>query len=188
MEPNFKIPEFYLRMKELPEFKNAVIAGGYVRDSHLGREVKDIDVFFPRPPQGSMTKLFDHLGISKEVSKKNMKKYVTSFFSSKYDAVIDGMEVDFVVNTLPDNEAFGWSLLETFNYGLDMCFTNGEELFLSDDFNYDVKNSYLRLINLEGIHNLPHVMEKYARLKAKYPEYEFTSDYVLERRKGAGWV
>lgn len=191
MEPNFKIPEFFLKLKEIPEFKDAVIAGGYVRDNHLKREFKDVDVFFPvKDKLDLFTKgmKLRALFSDKDVVQKNMEKYVTRSFNGKFDATIDGLEVDFVGNTLPE-ESFGFSLMETFNYGLDMCFTDGKELFLSKDFEHDVKHGYIRLINLDGgTHNLLHAMEKYNRLKAKYPEFEFSSDYVLERRKGAGWV
>lgn len=190
MEPTFTIPEFFSQMKELPEFKDSVIAGGFVRDNHLGRPFKDVDVFIPYVNSKTMSALFEFLNVN--ASKKDMKKYVTRAFNGKYDCEIEDpeygkLEVDFVLNTLP-SQGFGFSLCETFNYGLDMCFTDGKELFLTKEFEHDVENSLIRLCNLDGVHNLPHVMEKYNRLKEKYPNFEFSSDYVLERRKGAGWV
>jgi hypothetical protein len=191
MEPNFQIPEFFLRMKETNEFKDAVIAGGYVRDNVLGKPYSDVDVFYPigdHIDQYSKTKKLIELFGSPE--EKNMEKYnFNGRLRGKFDCKIDDFDVDFVGYALP-KESFGWSLIETFTFGLEMLFTDGKELFFSKDFEYDRDNQQIRLINIGGggMMELPYLMRRFEKIHEKYPEYRFSSDYTFERRKGAGWV
>lgn len=192
MEPNFTIPEFFLRMKETEEFKDAVIAGGFVRDNYLGKKFTDVDVFYPiKSSLDSILKnrkLHELFTKEETPTEKDMSKYnFNNRLDRKFDAKVDGFDVDFVGYHL--NEAsFGYRLVESFSFGLDMAFTDGKELTLTKDFEHDSERGLIRLINLDSISSLPHIMERFQRIHTKYPNFMFTSDYVLERRKGAGWV
>jgi hypothetical protein len=47
MDFEVKLPTWFAEFKKIPMFKDAIIAGGYLRNQWYGLKPKDVDIFFP---------------------------------------------------------------------------------------------------------------------------------------------
>lgn len=189
-ELTITIPSFFYKIKEVEGFEDAVIAGGFVRDQYLGKKWKDVDIFFPvRGQQDLKDKMASLAKVGFEFKySEETEGYENKTFRGKWDATIDGFDVDLVGQKM-GTKGFGTNLVETFQFGIDRIYTDGKEVVTHPDFDADTKYRVINLRDLpKGVDDLPHAMKKYFRLKEKYPNYNFTTSYTLEKRRGDDWL
>lgn len=184
-----EVPSFFFKMKEIEGFEDAVIAGGFVRDQYLGKPFKDVDIFIPIRGQTDFIERMVRLNDAGFTFTRSqaVDGYRTNKFLGKYDGTVDGLDVD-IVGQKMSPKGFGHNLVETFNFGLDRIYLDGKEVALHPDFENDIKYQLINLRDVNGIDDLPNAMHKYFRLKEKYPSYNFTSSYTLEKRRGDDWL
>lgn len=252
-------------IRKFKGFENAVIAGGFVRDSILGGEPTDIDIFVPVRDSKEFIRILDEaLGIepktniekkkeaykylynngivstSSSSSTTGLSSYVTDFVSSlgqkidltslkdggylrpkidklgpfsdlvlrknvigknpykdgskmgrmqgylyHYDGKYMGaIDCDIIAIQFDgDAEKFNLELLKQFHYGIDQALWNGEESLISTFFEKDMKFNEATLLELSDLNYLPKAMEKFNKLKAKYPHISWRTT-ALEIKKG----
>lgn len=176
---------------------NAVIAGGYVRDTVNDIQFKDIDVFFPLSHKKALSPTRrKHHPI--QVLAKKLVKENSNFVSNNnfhldwqdYDGLIPFLgkldltyrgtiPVQIIGYDLPE-ENFAEKLIETFSFNIDKCYYDGLDTIVSKKAQQDMDWNTLTLCSLPGgIDELPRAMKKYFRLLEKYPNYGFNSP-ILE--------
>jgi len=148
-------------IKSQDGMKNAVVAGGSVRDFKLNLIPRDYDFFVPYNRKiglGGLQALIEEKLLKKEqevVDKgEEYSNVPESFkvFNFKYDDI----EVDVIGVDQPDDEEFGTNLVETFNYGLNMAYFDGNSIDEENEaFQRDLGRGEMTLINLRDFNELP---------------------------------
>lgn len=168
-------------LQKIDKFKSAVIAGGMVRDSHLGGDWKDIDIFTPVNVTLGDIVNFEKINLVSKDQGLPPKKYGPAFKYKVYNFTYhDTIPVQIVYSAQYDSTLpYGEDLIQRFNYGIDQAYWDGEKEGSTEQFKSDIKHSYATLTKLDYLSNLPDAMEKFNRLKQKYPQLVFNST-VLE--------
>ncbi len=191
-------PEFMEKVREIPGWENAVVAGGYVRDSLLGVPFKDIDIFVPAKNFGNfaskISSLQRHLLLDivyedwddneyKELSPNYLSKIDATFFPDK-----GSLDIDFVGYQLPDDEDFGEKLVSEFNLGIDRVYSDKDGLVITKEFYTDYYYSQATLLTSNPDNSMTHYnrsYKKFLRLQEKYPEFWFnTEKYKIVENPG----
>lgn len=161
-------------------YKSAVIAGGMVRDSVLEGDWKDIDIFLPIDKTNPDKILIDISGQSDfKVENITMGNSISrNYRNVNLISVIDliymgGIKVQIMPYDLPNDDMFKFNLINDFNYGIDQAVYDGKEIHLSDSFMEDKKRNTATLLKLKSLADLPHAMDKFNRIKQKYPGIKF---------------
>jgi hypothetical protein len=169
-------------LKKIEGFEHAVIAGGMVRDSHLGGDWKDIDVFTPHQWKENLEKI----NLVKDGNQPDLKGYDGQFIGDFYVVNYkyhDTIPVQIIQSPFKDNsKEYGEQLIERFNYGIDQAYWDGQKEGSTDLFKQDVKYGTATLCRLDNISDLPEAISKFSRLKEKYPHCTFNSN-ILEIKK-----
>lgn len=193
-EIDIAIPNWFYELKKLPLYKNAVIAGGYLRDQNYGINPKDVDVFVPTVGLNSFyeqANLPENKALFKVVDYTAKEKGYGDIRFAKFDAVtLDGYEVDIMGVRLNVND-FGFNLIEEFPFANQQIFTDGNRLYFSEKYSKDLENHTMTLVNCDGISPLPSLMKKYDEMydRLKYVfRLRLGSDYVLQKRNGDDWL
>lgn len=173
-------------------FEKAVIAGGYTRDLVLGGAFKDIDIFVPvlsiengknflnNLPEG--WKLINNKPIQTIKDKYKLIERVLNILDFKYLEVFDVQ----IMNTTVDSKDFPEDCIHKFSYGIDQCWSSGEEIKSSKEFQFDWTYSRATLLKLQHLEQLPVHMKKFFRLQEKYPYLNFhCSNLEIRRQKGS---
>ena len=169
-------------LQKINKFKSAVIAGGMVRDSHLGGDWKDIDIFTPVSVTFRDIVNLEKINLVMKDGGAAPKKYNNTGFNYKvYNFTYhDTIPVQIVYSAQYDTTLpYGEDLIQRFNYGIDQAYWNGEKEGSTEQFKSDLKHSCATLTKLDYLSELPSAMEKFNRLKQKYPQLIFNST-VLE--------
>lgn len=177
--------------KHFKQFEYAVIAGGMVRDHELGADWKDIDIFVPYRGnsfqlEGLLQKIVLEgksfgLTLNPEVKDKERNrdyKFIVSEWLY-HDAI--SVQIMFI-NDVGDVN-FPNRLLETFHYGVDRAYYDGNEIHFSEEFKKDKKTNTATLVKLDYIFDLPEAMKKFYRIKEKYPKIQFNCDVIQMKKK-----
>lgn len=161
-------------------YKSAVIAGGMVRDSVLEGDWKDIDIFLPIDKTNPDKILIDISGQSDfKVENITMGHSISrNYRNVNLISVIDliymgGIKVQIMPYDLPNDDMFKFNLINNFNYGIDQAVYDGKEIHLSDSFMEDKKRNTATLLKLKSLADLPHAIDKFNRIKQKYPGIKF---------------
>lgn len=153
---------------------DAVIAGGALRDTLLGRPVKDIDVFASsefvasRAVALELHRLFDCPA-----------KIVISEAWAEYNAMLDGVACAVEVSPdnitglplqviLMDHPVTMQSAVERIDFGLCRVAHNGKELFLHPDFVHDQLHECFTIRRCRNAAQLWRSRGRHVRLQAKY--------------------
>lgn len=205
-EVEVAIPPFFYELKKTPLFKNAVIAGGFLRDQCLRINPSDVDIFVPS--QGLNAFLDKMLNNKGEVysaggpvfSKVNYEAVGTSYMGKglynefiKFDATSnDGRDVDIMAMHMKV-EDFGNLLIESFPFGNQQVFHDGKKLFFTNPFEFDISTHTMTLTNVRNLEEFPNLIDKYNKMKDRYRKeigmrLRFGSDYILTKRKGDDWL
>lgn len=140
---------------------NVSIAGGYVRDSALGREVKDIDVFLyslggPKFIGSGAWKNVKHRGYT--------CPYITGMWENKSDFELP-MQLMIVNRTIEE------VVMRGFDFNLCKAYTVGTNLdpVFSEKFLADAENEKLTFEYDPAYHHPYLTLDRGQRLQQKYP-------------------
>lgn len=191
-----------------PEFP-CVIAGGAVRDALLGKEPKDLDIYFlganwKVEDRDAFNKKLSAADIFYEISTSNLpwhkyERYLLQTIIWKKTQELKGVEVQFMgfpVNNIDDLLAtFDWEIC-VFGYRDGILTTLPESLMLLEKIEkYDPKNEKYRpprmyLCNIQfPISNLRRGFKFEARypLKLSYQSILKLCDAALKEKRGSGY-
>ncbi len=148
-----EIPEQWCEaLRQVQEVdRNAIIAGGALRDLCTGHEVKDVDVFTTAQPIWDIP--------NPESSDKDYEgmQYVQAIIS--YDAQPYPFNVIIIKPT-------DWvDLLRSFDFGICQIGFDGKQLLKTQEFLWDVKNT---LFTMRHIDRYPRSILRYARISQRY--------------------
>jgi hypothetical protein len=161
-------------------FPDAVIAGGALRDTLLGREVKDIDVFASHPYGWSnahdiisWTDWADRmLGPSYYVIHEGLAQE----YSEGLYGVVCAIEIDAAVTRprpiqliMLDTPVTLETVVERIDFGLCRVSHDGTTLFQHPDFVHDVNNRFFTLRRSENEAQYDRSCRRFRRLNEKYP-------------------
>jgi hypothetical protein len=168
------------------EKKNTILAGGAVRDTILGVQPKDYDIFVPsntpKDKKAIVAKLNKEFNIDgfKDKQIDYEKTTVNTLYHQDPDIkrldyvwnfTLEGKQIEVIGVREPDDEDFPTSIIQSFDYGLNMVYDNGsyvddQNINFTNDFHYE----WLSLINLRSISHLPNAIARFERLHMKFLE------------------
>lgn len=163
--------------KNIPVFKNSILAGGYIRDLICKKQFKDIDIFIPRNTVYDVMNGLQGLSSDYKVIKMGeaqnfhkFKSYSTGFVT--YDLLyLDAIPIQIIMT--PFRENFKNSLIDSFDYGLCQVLAEDQSIYGTAEFLYDKKNNCASLLTLEDISHLPRHMKRFVRFTEKFPDLQF---------------
>lgn len=198
------VPDIFRELKSIPVFKNAVVAGGYLRDQVYKTTPDDLDIFVPTRSSNTFYEELDkswgaiqNLGltvdkmhfpetdnrIKKDASKYGNKQNLVLQYDFKYkDMSIDIMGMRLNV------DGFVANLIEEFPFANQQIAHDGKKLITSKDFDQDIKYNTMTLRFINSVYELPKLMQKYNKVRDKYPKIVFETDYMLQKRDGDDWL
>lgn len=156
-------------IKTLPGCDKAVIAGGFCRDAILNGDWKDVDIFVPAKgfKRFDLPKHYEWYTAPKESYEGQLLKQVLDIL------FLGSVRIQLIAYDLPEKD-FGKELVSHFNYGIDQAWTeDGEKILYSDKFSEDMQNGQITLLKKCSVDDLPNVIDKFLRLKKKYPNQYF---------------
>lgn len=185
-----------------------VVAGGACRDSILGGQFKDIDFFVSReldlysflnnnskwrsiPSPTNKKKSFLAAPIGDFIFDMDSYRGKNSGYEHvNLTAMINGwykesIPVQVMIPGIKHYSAddFGDRLIETFHFGIDQAYYDGNEITVSEAFQKDHENNTATLLRVDHPRELIGGFEKFKRLEAKYPGISFDLDYELVKKK-----
>ena len=146
-------------------FEGAYIAGGFVRDSALGVQPKDVDIFFPKAGNAAPLGL-----ISRD------RRWIRTY-GDKYAPLVEHVFTNKLEYELPvqlimvDHTSVPKFVRNYFDWGLCKCYTRvstGETSF-TEQFMEDSEHKVHRFYYNPEFHNLHTALAHGARLYDKYP-------------------
>lgn len=177
--------------KNFKQFEYAVIAGGMVRDHELGADWKDIDIFVPyRGNNLQLSNLLNKiqedgkafgLTLNEPEGEKERKKDYKFFTTDWLYHNAISVQIMFI-NDVGDVN-FPNRLLETFHYGVDRAYYDGNGIHFSEEFKKDKRSHQASLLKLDHIWDLPEAMKKFYRIKEKYPKMMFNCSLIEMKKK-----
>jgi len=153
-------------------FENSVIAGGACRDYSLGIEPKDYDIFLPYCSGIAKMEFYhtlvDKLGIDK---REKGRDYGGSSIRGVSEFTFEGKVFDLIFKDVKNDVDFGKNVVLDFDYGLNKAYYDGLSLCDdNEDFQSDLRNWRMTLLNLDNIDALPKVISKFNRVNDKLKE------------------
>lgn len=152
-----------------------VIGGGALRDSILGRPIKDVDVFL---------RAKDHEHLNSELTTFIRPPILVQHGYGRADMhgawnfnqQLSGYDVQLILADFNDLH----DLAHTFDIGIARVTFDGVKLYVTDEFKRDAEDKAFRIHRCDNQYELERSLRRVERLKAKYPE--FTLDHpVLSR-------
>lgn len=172
-------------IKKVPVFKDAVIAGGMVRDHLMKGNFTDIDIYVPFGVKSNnqLNKAIIELieiGDFSDVNYSSSLKY--QYSSQKFNKVdakyLGKIDVDIMVysfDTLTSTKKFGDFIIDNFNYGIDQCYFDGDIITITNEARRDIENYRATLLKCDDILRLPDSIAKFFKLKQKYKDLAFNT-------------
>lgn len=176
--------------------RDAVIAGGYVRDLALGRETKDVDIWY-HPDQWAKSNTnmllpvdFDamsvYLGVSSilrqagfKVSNATLLNYyeedpAMNWCHSLTKFTVNGVNIDLIHCKQPIGRDPEEGLFHQFDFGICMAAIRGTTFYVCDKFEQDVKNKTITFYDTSrGEEDMDRVINSHLpRIRAKFPDYK----------------
>lgn len=151
--------------------ENAVIAGGAIRDTFFGAEVKDYDIFLPKHSFNNasdrLTKLDKGIGntLADQTHKyKNLNTSVSRVYTCDYQ----GIRLNLIASRFINETDFPMKVVSEFDYGLNMGFLDeGDILKTTEEFDKDANDQAMTLLNLEGLSYLAKALQKFNYMNEK---------------------
>ncbi len=154
-------------------YKNAVLAGGSVRDFLLNGErpfeSNDYDIFIPKTSNDQKLSLIKGLRdvVNNQYDKSN-GEYPEGDFSVNC-FTYQGKTFDLIIrNDLEDSELFGENLIDTFNFGINMAYYDGLSINTCHLFDQDIRNYTATLVNCSSNELLVKSMKKFINLETRW--------------------
>ena len=152
---DLNIPEAWLNMLVRIQLddRDAIIAGGCIRDLYLGRVPKDVDIFTTAVPEW----------IEPQPSDMNYEgmKYVEAVVMHKC-----GPDTFNVIVTKPVDKM---DLLRSFDFGICQIGFDGRQVYMTQEFLWDVKYSKFTLRHIDRYQRS---INRYSRISARYAGWE----------------
>lgn len=184
------------KIQSLEGYETSVIAGGAVRDHIWGIPERDTDICIPKFEGRSEGLLVDALDkefkvrtkvkgydpLRRTVGKYDLSQLVEDSLykdgsSGRLDSVLnfqfEGKDFDIIFSTYEKTEDdFTWAdtLVNDFNFGMNMVYYDGFETKTTRAFDRDKINHEMTLINLDSITKLPGAIEKFFNISERYLE------------------
>jgi hypothetical protein len=164
--------------KDIPQ---AALAGGYLRDAVLGGKPKDIDIFIPYVesgiehimqcysaielkgakymPQTEVTRIWDIVPKTTFSLETFFDKYFPNKIKSKLPVQIimlnKGLNIE--------------ERIQQYDFGLCQIWTLGEEVFITDAFDADIKSGTCTLVCCEDEVQFTRSLRRFNRFRERYP-------------------
>lgn len=149
--------------------KHSVLAGGAVRDHIYDLDARDYDIFVPSSINNTylINAIKKEFGLDKKHDlRQKGEEYessnVTVDINGVYNFKFEGKDFDIIFKAYDNDEDFGSTVVDTFDYGVNMVYYNG--LYIEDSnkyFEYDRMNYSMTLVRLSHISSLPKAMTRY---------------------------
>lgn len=172
-------------IKKVPAFKDAIIAGGMVRDYLMKGNFTDIDIYIPfgiksdNQLNKALMKLIE-IGDFSDINYSTGLKY--QYSSQKFNKVdakyLGKIDVDIMVypfDSVTSTKKFGDFITDNFNYGIDQCYFDGDIISITSEARRDIENYRATLLKCDDVLNLPNSMAKFFKLKQKYKDLAFNT-------------
>lgn len=159
---------------------NAVIAGGAARDEMFNVKPRDYDIWVPCKDNRDFHNSFQMFNLSNEFASLNpvitekTVEYETMYHATElkfvYNMKLDGdINIDIIGFTGDDDEDYGTTVVQSFDYGLNMIYHDGKSV---DDSNENFQNDFNRhrmtLVNLKSIQEMPKAVGRFLTIKERY--------------------
>lgn len=172
-----------IRVKTILDFvqsktghEHSVIAGGAIRDEAFNLVPRDYDLHIPVSKEHPLEVLMDSLQKEFKVEFKTKDNLYPTSKKSKYqlpirasDFLFEGKLIDLISkNYIPNDENFGKTLVEEFDYGINMAYYDGMTIDDSNkNYQNDIHRHFMTLVNLDSVSDLPRAMERYIKFRDK---------------------
>lgn len=175
MELTYKIPAAAVSAlcrvhDHVPE---ALVAGGCLRDTLLGRPVNDVDIFVPYGKERLAALAIE--GTHPVLTKSIPEPYFTfnsDVRSVDYYAGSDG-ELPINIIGVSEGTCTPWQQLERFDFGICRVAFDGERLWKDLSFDRDARDRTFTLMVSQTDDQRDYSMQRYERLLKKYPTWRF---------------
>ena len=159
--------------------ENAFIAGGAVRDDKEKNVFNDIDVFIPfsmsdgRSRASLANDIQFSLGSTNFENLRNNRgeSYPNDLLKTEvYKTSLLGVSIDviFVNDTKKGpQKSFINRVLKTFNFGINMIANDGQQEFITEEFEKDFRSRFCTLKNLDSMDDVPKMIMKLNRVCLK---------------------
>lgn len=172
--------------------RDFVIAGGFIRDALLEGPFKDVDVFIPVLNSSdfneTVNKIYDRseelkfsgLSPAGDLSYDFHKTGLRQVWNLKYRETIPVQIVGMIYQEKFDFKKFSDFLFSDFDYSINQCSYDGEEVYQSELCKSDMERRVARLLTVRGNpNNLEKAISKFTKLKEKYPVLRFETDLTV---------
>lgn len=154
-----------------------VIGGGALRDSILGRPIKDVDV---------LLRAKDHEHLNSELTTYVRPPIIVQHGYGRADMYgcwnfkqqLCGYDVQLILADFEDV----YDLAHTFDIGLCRVTYDGTTLYVSDEFKQDAADKAFRIRRADNQYELERSLRRVTRLQQKYPEFKLDLSQTLITR------
>lgn len=144
-----------------------VIGGGALRDSILGRPIKDVDV---------LLRAKDHNSLDSDITSYVRPPIIVQHGYGRadmhgcwnYREQICGYDVQLILADFNDV----YDLAHTFDIGLCRVTYDGSTLYVTEEFRKDAEDKKFRIHRADNAYELARSQRRVERLQQKYPEYQ----------------
>jgi hypothetical protein len=146
---------------------SAIVAGGFLRDSLLGAEAKDIDVFATKLTSDQLAALVVAFPDAKQEPYAAFLEYANSEVQEVWHlGTVDGLPLQLIeVTGSPIERAM------EHDFGLCQVWHDGVQMWTTCHFVADAEAKQFVLRQCESQNQFDRSMKRYARLSNKYPGY-----------------
>lgn len=153
-------------LKEIREsIPDAVITGGYLRDSFNGIKPKDIDIFFPNMPKEEIDPIMTAMHYVEMYGATYMpQSEVTRIWDSPRWF---GQPPIQLIMLAP-----GYKIedrIQEYDFGFCQIWSDGEDVYCTDNFLKDQEDSTITLVYCEDHTQFRRSMRRFDRFRQKYP-------------------
>lgn len=164
-------------------YPSAVIAGGCLRDREAGVKVKDIDIFVPCDDTS-----IQHGRNVEHALKKDGWRDVKVIHDKTYNNSRISMSIETVFPGCPAiNVVVAPYTLAEFDFGCCQIEFDGKRILRTRDYHIDVRHKVFRLIPKCTDSEFVRSLNRWARLKEKFPEWTLDLGSRAESR-GVKWA
>ena len=153
--------------QKLCHVSECAIAGGYVRDTVLGKEVKDVDIFIHSSQSWMYWK-----GVLDELGEGFKHRMTPAYgFIESISCMFESKEYDLPVQIMIMKTPIKETVEQGFDFDICKCYTIGKDMetILTKEFMQSVEDQKLYLKYSEVRHNAFVSLQRGERLQHKYP-------------------
>ena len=175
----------FQELRQTPGFQNCIIAGGFIRDSICNKEYTDVDVFVPiddivEQEEKTEQGIKFPSSLSNPEYSPNTYSKLSLTYEDKWDLKYhDILDVDIMTMPVKGGPDFGETVVNSFDYGINMCWYDGE-IHTTKEFDRDREFGYITLQRLNRVKELPFMMKRFFKLQSKFKDFVFQSKVKFE--------